>query len=54
VFGFLRDALHGNVRQALDARGRFNEVVSRGHEGEPITIEIQVRLQIAGRERLVT
>lgn len=54
VFGFLRDALTGNVRQALDARGRFGEVVTRGHENEPILIELQVRLPIAGRSRLVT
>jgi len=54
VFGFLRDALNSNVRHALDARGRFHEVVTRGHEQEPIVIELQVRFEIAGRERLVT
>lgn len=54
VFGFLRDALTGNVRQALDARGRFAEVVTRGHENEAIVIELQVGLEIAKRERLVT
>jgi predicted ATPase len=54
VFGFLRDALTGNVRQALDARGRFSEVVTRGHEKETILIELQVGLDIAGRPRLVT
>jgi predicted ATPase len=54
VFGFLRDALTGNVRQALDARGRFAEVVTRGHEAESILIELQVGLPIAGRSRLVT
>ena len=54
VFGFLRDALTGNVRQALDARGRFAEVVTRGHEDESILIELQVKLHIAGKERLVT
>lgn len=54
VFGFLRDSLTGNVRQALDARGRFNEVVSRGHETETILIEIQYRMEIAGISRLVT
>src|SRR5271165_7145375 len=47
VFGFLRDALTGNVRQALDARGRFPEVVTRGHETEPILIELQVRMPIS-------
>lgn len=54
VFGFLRDALTGNVRQALDARGRFGEVVTRGHERESIQIELQIRMPIAGRDRLVT
>lgn len=54
VFGFLRDALTGNVRQALDARGRFAEVVTRGHEQESILVELQVGLPIAGTSRLVT
>jgi len=54
VFGFLRDALTGNVRQALDSRGRFFEVVTRGHEKEAILVELQVNLPIAGRPRLVT
>src|SRR5271156_1260869 len=54
VFGFLRDALTGNVRQALDARGRFSEVVTRGHEKESILVELQVSLPIAGKLRLVT
>lgn len=54
VFGFLRDALNGSVRKALDARGRFSEVVTRGHEQENITIELQVRMPIADKERLVT
>jgi predicted ATPase len=54
VFGFLRDALMGNVRQALDSRGRFNEVVSRGHENESILIELQIQLDISGTSRLVT
>lgn len=54
VFGFLRDALTSNVRQALDSRGRFNEVVTRGHENESILIELQIQLEIAGTSRLVT
>jgi predicted ATPase len=54
VFGFLRDALTGNIRQALDARGRFAEVVTRGHVNESISVELQVGLDIAGRSRLVT
>jgi predicted ATPase len=54
VFGFLRDALRGNVRQALDARGRFAEVVTRGQEAASILIELQVSMEIAAKERLVT
>lgn len=54
VFGFLRDALVGNVRKALDVRGQFKEVVTRGHEAEPIFFELQVRTPIAGVNRLVT
>jgi predicted ATPase len=54
VFGFLHDSLKNNVRKALDSRGRFQEVVSRGREGEAIEFELQVRLEIAGRPRLVT
>lgn len=54
VFGFLHDCLKGNVRQALDARGRFKEVVSRGCEKKTILIEIQYRMLIIGKNRLVT
>jgi predicted ATPase len=54
VFGFLHDCLMGNVRQALDARGRFTEVLSRDAEDDAILIEIQYRMPIADIERLVT
>jgi predicted ATPase len=54
VFGFLHDCLKGNVRQALDKRGRFKEVVSRDSGAESILIEIQYRMLITGIERLVT
>lgn len=54
VFGFLHDCLKGNVRQALDARGRFREVLSRDATDPTILIEIQYRMQITGVERLVT
>jgi predicted ATPase len=30
IFGFLRDALKNNIRQALQIRGGYNEVVTRG------------------------
>ena len=56
VFGFLHDCLKGNVRQALDTRGRFREVLSRGcdPERDSILIELQYRMEITGVERLVT
>ncbi len=54
VFGFLHDCLKSNVRQALDSRGRFREVLSRDSTEETILIEIQYRMPIAGVDRLVT
>ena len=55
VFGFLHDCLKGNVRQALDKRGRFSEVLSRGcNPTDSILIELQYRMEITGVERLVT
>ena len=54
VFGFLHDCLTGNVRQALDSRGRFREVLSRDAVDDTILIEIQYRMLITGVERLVT
>ena len=53
VFGFLSDALKNNVRQALTRRGGFKEVISRGQTGL-IEVELQFRLEIIKRERLVT
>jgi predicted ATPase len=54
VFRFLHDCLKGNVRQALDSRGRFREVLSRDALDDNILIEIQYRMLIAGVSRLVT
>ncbi len=54
IFGFLRDALKNNIRQALQIRGGFNEVVTRGKEQENIEIELKFRMEILGTERLVT
>lgn len=54
VFGFLHDCLKGTVRQALDKRGRFREVLSRDADTDKILIEIQYRMLITGVERLVT
>ncbi len=54
VFGFLRDALKNNVRQALQLRGGYKEVVTRGHENEDIEFEIKFRMKIVNKPRLVT
>lgn len=54
LFGFLGDALRNNVRQALQKRGGFNEVVSRGCADQTILIELKFRMQLLDRERLVT
>ena len=56
VFGFLHDCLEGTVRQALDKRGRFPEVLSRGCDpaSDVIAIEIQYRMELTGKNRLVT
>lgn len=53
VFGFLSDSLKNNIKQALASRGGFNEVISRGGEGH-IEIELQFRLEIVSKQRLVT
>ncbi len=53
VFGFLKDCLIFNVSKALANRGGFKEIVSRGKSNEPIQIELQFRLKIAGVERMV-
>jgi hypothetical protein len=53
VFGFLSDALKNNIRQALLKRGGYKEVISRGQVGQ-IEIELQFRLTIAGKNRLLT
>lgn len=56
LFDFLKDCLKDNVRAALLKRGGFEQVVSRGHEEEGITIEIQIELDIEAirQSRLVT
>lgn len=54
VFSFLKDALSMNVTRALARRGGYREVASRGHTDEPIEITLQFRMEITGRERLVT
>ncbi|HAJ47666.1 MAG TPA: chromosome segregation protein SMC [Alphaproteobacteria bacterium] len=54
IFGFLRDCLKNNVRQALQVRGGFREVVSREQENEPILIELKAKVNLIDRERVVT
>ncbi len=56
VFGFLHDCLKGNVRQALDKRGRFAEVLSRDCDPkqDSIMLELQYSMDISGVKRLVT
>lgn len=54
IFGFLRDALKNNIRQALQVRGGFDEVVTRGKENEDIELELKFRMEILSTERLVT
>jgi predicted ATPase len=55
VFGFLKDCLTFNVKQALQVRGGFREVLSRDvGDTESIELEFKFRMNIAGVERLVT
>lgn len=57
VFAFLKNCLRNNVRSALNAEGGrmgFKEVVTRGRQDEAIEIEIQFRLELEGKNRLVT
>lgn len=54
VFSFLKDALTMNVGKAVAKRGGFKELASRGHTNEPIEFSLQFRLEITGKERLVT
>lgn len=53
VFGFLSDALKNNIKQAFSKRGGFKEVISR-ENSDLIEIELQFRLEIVGKQRLVT
>jgi predicted ATPase len=55
VFAFLQDCFRSDVKKALQARGGFKEVLSRGVDlTESICIEIQFRLEIKSKKRLVT
>lgn len=59
VFSFLKECLNSNVRVALQREGGllgFKEVLTRSKDPakDAISIEIKFRLEIAGRNRLVT
>lgn len=54
VFGFLKDCLTFNVGAAMQSRGGWIELVSRGHEQENMIIELQFRMEISKVQRLVT
>ena len=54
AIAFLKHAMTYNVRDALDNLGGFDEVISRGAENRVIKIELQIRMEIADKPRLVT
>ena len=54
VFYFLKNALTHNVNIAMQKLGGYREVATRNHADEPICIEIQFRMEITGKKRLVT
>lgn len=51
IFGFLHDALQTNIKAALARRGGFNEVISRGQEGD---IEFEIKFRPSEDEPLIT
>ena len=54
VFGFLSDALKSNIKTALNKRGGYKEVCSRGSDG-PIAFEIKFRnTEAVGLRPLIT
>ena len=54
VFSFLKDALAMNVGKAVSKRGGYKELASRGFADQPIELTLQFRLEITGKDRLVT
>lgn len=54
VFSFLKDALSMTVAKAIAKRGGYKELASRGFAHEPIELTLQFRLEITGRDRLVS
>lgn len=54
VFSFLKDALSMNVGKAVLKRGGYRELASRGFSKEAIEIKLKFRLELTGKNRLVT
>ncbi|MDQ4222235.1 AAA family ATPase, partial [Pseudomonas aeruginosa] len=54
VFSFLKDALSMTVTKAIAKRGGYKELASRGFAHEPIELTLQFRLEITGKDRLVS
>ncbi|MDR1647661.1 MAG: AAA family ATPase [Zoogloeaceae bacterium] len=55
VFGFLKDCMLNGVHKAMQQRGGFREMLSRGVRSDSnIEIEIKFHLNIADKDRLVT
>ncbi|EIU3493657.1 AAA family ATPase [Pseudomonas aeruginosa] len=54
VFSFLKDALSMTVAKAIAKRGGYKELASRGFAHEPIELTLQFRLEITGKDRLVS
>ncbi len=51
IFGFLHDALQSNIRAALAKRGGFQEVISRGQDGD---IEFEIKFRASKDEPAIT
>ena len=54
VFSFLKDARSMNVGKAVLKRGGYRELASRGFSKDAIEITLKFRLEITGKNRLVT
>lgn len=56
VFDFLKRCMHDNVRVAIQHMGGFKQVASRGGDGDPIFIEMQIEIWIEAlrKNRIVT
>ncbi len=54
IFEFLKDCLRENVRSAIQKRGGFEQVRSRGKDDENIFIELKVQLDFAEEQKTRT